>query len=88
MAIVTMRLVIDVSYRLTNGARVSELEKALSNVAISAASSGDFVRGTDAEVKTWGWKVLKAAKQRSHENENKGTATKRAARKTNQRPLR
>ena len=57
--LVAMRLIVDVTYRLNN-TRVSELEKALSNVAVTAAGNGWFKVGTNAEVKTWGWKVLKA----------------------------
>lgn len=59
--IASLRLTIDVTYRL-NGTRASELEKPLSNVAITAASNGWFKVGTNAEVKTWGWNVTKIEK--------------------------
>jgi outer membrane protease len=47
-----------VTYQSKN-TRTSELEKSLSNIAVTAASNGWFVPSADATVKTWGWKVFR-----------------------------
>jgi hypothetical protein len=60
---VNLKLMVDVTFYLHN-TRISELEKTLSNVALAAAGRGDLVKGTSAEVKTWGWKVVRVDKTR------------------------
>ena len=61
---IRLKLLVDVTYYLHN-TRVSELEKALSNVAITAAGRGDLAKGTTAEVRTWGWKILRIDKPKN-----------------------
>jgi len=70
-----LRLVIDVTYQL-NGVGIEELERRLHFIATYAASNGLFTGESPAEVKTWGWKVLRPTAKKKVPNGKRKNPTR------------